>query len=56
MAFTVMWKGLTCVKGLSVSLQSSSIDIGKAYEDVVNIKKSVKKVRNKINDFQFSVV
>ena len=51
MAFVVMWKGLTILKGLSISLQSSSIDICKAYRDVSNTKASVQCVREKIEDF-----
>ena len=34
MAFTTMFKVMSIVKGLSVKLQSSSIDISKAYKDV----------------------
>ena len=44
MAFIVMWKGITILKGLSISLQSSSIDICKAYRDVSNTKASVQSV------------
>ena len=52
MAFVVMWTGLTILKGLSISLQSSSIDICKTYRDVSNTKASVQCVRDKIEDFQ----
>ena len=51
MAFIVMWKGLTILKGLSVSFQSSSIDICKAYKGVSNTTASVQCVRDKVEDF-----
>ena len=46
-----MWKGLTILKGLSISLQSSSLDICKAYKDVSSTKASVQCVWDKVEDF-----
>lgn len=51
MAFIVMWKAPTLIKGLSISLQSSSIDICKAYKDVSSTKESVELVRDKVDEF-----
>jgi len=51
MAIVVAWKTLTLVKALSVGLQSSSIDICKAYEEAAGTKKSVQHVRNNVDQF-----
>lgn len=51
MAIVVAWKTLTLVKPLSVGLQSSSIDICKAYEEAAATKKSVQHVRNNVDQF-----
>lgn len=39
------------MKGLSISLQSSSTDICKAYKEVSDTISAVKHVRHKIDDF-----
>ena len=49
MSFIVLWKGLTIVKPLSVSLQSSSIDICKAYKYVTKTKESLKSIRDDVS-------
>lgn len=50
-SFVVLWKGLAIVKPLSVSLQSSSIDICKAYKHVSKTRESVKHVRDNIDNY-----
>ena len=51
MAFYVLWKSLTLIKGLSISLQSSSIDICRAYKDVTTTKTSVQHISDNVDDF-----
>ena len=51
MGFIVLWKSLTLVKPLSISLQSSCIDICKAYRYVQQTKQSVQHIRDNADDF-----
>jgi hypothetical protein len=51
MAFVVAWKTLSLLKPLSVGLQSSSLDICKAYEEVDSTRRSIEHVRSNVEQF-----
>lgn len=51
MAFYFIWKSLTLIQGLSISLHSSFINICGAYNDVTTTKPSVQHIRDNVNDF-----
>ena len=50
MAFVVAWKDLSMVKGLSIGLQSSSIDIIKTHQQIELTKKAVTKAREEVDE------
>ena len=51
MAFVIAWKALSLVKPLSIGLQSSSMDICKAYEEVASTTRSIQHIRNNVDQF-----
>ena len=50
MAFTTMFKVMSIVKGLSVQLLSSSIDISKAYKDVDRTCQGLQHFRDNVSE------
>ena len=51
LALVVTWKGLSLVKGLRISLQSSSLDICKAYKSVTCTVRAVQMVRDEVDKY-----